>query len=93
MRKTQTVRYIKPETICIGDVIRVTRKFKDTEQSVVGRVADRQQHTYSTEYSTAEGVVLYEHFRFNQQKVTVTLLERPLSNLTPLFDFDDMMRP
>lgn len=90
MRKTQTVRYIKPETICIGDVIRVTRKHKDVEISTVGRVANRQVYNYSTDYVTADGVTLYEHVRYAPiQKVTVTLIERPADKLEPLFDFND----
>jgi len=76
MRKSSPIRHIKPETICIGDVIRVTHKHKDVEKSVVGKVAKRDHYPRSTEYTTAEGVVLLEHFYATPQKVTVTLIQR-----------------
>lgn len=76
MRNTQKPRYIKPETICIGDLIRVTRKHKDVEISVVGKVASRQHFPRSTEYQTANGYVLLEQFYSTPEKVTVTLLHR-----------------
>jgi hypothetical protein len=75
-------RYIKPETICIGDTIRVTRKHKDAEISVVGKVAFRRVFNHSTEYQTEQEQVLLEHFRYTPQKLTVTLLDRP-SDHTP----------
>lgn len=75
-RRCGQPHYIKPETICIGDVIRVTRKYKDVEISEVGKVASRQHFSHSTEYQTAEGHVLLEQFYSTPQKVTVTLLQR-----------------
>lgn len=76
MRNIQKPRYIKPETICIGDLIRVTRKHKDVEISVVGKVASRQHFPHSTEYQTVEGYVLLEQFYTTPEKVVVTLLQR-----------------
>lgn len=83
MRTSAPVRYIKPETICIGDVIRVTTKHKDIETSVVGRVARREVYNYSTDYITNEGVTILEHFRYTGSSATVTLLERA-NNVTVL---------
>jgi hypothetical protein len=77
MRINRSARYILPETIVIGDVIRATIKNKDVEISSVGVVA-RREHTQSgTEYISPDGVTLLETYRFDDRKVRVTLLDRP----------------
>lgn len=87
MRKVaKAARHIKPETIVIGDTIRVTRKHKDVTVSTVGTVADRQHYTHSTEYLTADGVTILEYFRVTDKTVTVTLLNRPSEILPSLFE-------
>lgn len=92
MRKIQTERYIKPETICIGDTIKVTTKEMDTEVSRVGRVARRLHYNQITEYITAEGVSLLVQNR-GMVDCKVTLLKREdgldvrENNLQTLFDF------
>lgn len=85
-------RNIKPETICIGDTIRVTHTHKDVTKSVVGTVGNRNVYGHSTEYATAEGVVLYTHYRYIPDKgYSIVLLERvALSTLTPLTGLDDI---
>lgn len=75
-------RHIKPETICIGDTIRVTWKHKDVTKSNVGVVAKREVWTHSTTYLTAEGAELLTHFRYTPNNETITLLNRP-SEQTP----------
>lgn len=86
-RPSQSPRYIKPEVICIGDLIRVTVQNKDTEVSTVGRVARREINNYYTEYLTTDGVTLLEHMRYHPEKVVVTLLDRKEdNNVIQLFD-------
>lgn len=77
-----TARYIKPETICVGDVIRVTEKRQDVEVSTVGTVARRNYGTNFTEYVTEQGVTLLEVYTFDDRKIRVTLLDRQ-SDRTP----------
>lgn len=83
-------RYIKPETICIGDVIRVTEKKRDTTVSVVGTVAKRERGRNYTEYVTAEGVTLLETYTHDDRKYTVTLLDRPAERTPHLFIVEDL---
>ena len=54
----------------------MTRKHKDVEISVVGKVASRQHFPRSTEYQTSDGYVLLEQFYTTPEKVVVTLLQR-----------------
>lgn len=70
-------KYVKPEVVHIGDVIRVTEKHHDTEVSTVGKVASREYDGSWRELRTAEGVLLtkYNPSLRPISKATVTLLE------------------
>ena len=81
MTSTNKARYIKPETICIGDLIKVTRKHKDVEISEVGRVADRQHAGRFTSYLTAEGHEIVEAIAGVPYTRKITLLDRPADRL------------
>jgi hypothetical protein len=83
-RINRAARYIKPETIVLGDVIRATVKNKDVEISHVGAVARREHNAASTEYISAEGVTLLEVYRFDDRKIRVTLLDRPADRFLTL---------
>lgn len=89
MSRKSNVRYIKPETVSRGDVIRVTWKWRDTEKSVVGTVASIQHYTHSTEYETAEGEVLFTRWRVNPPfKLTIALLDRPSDRTPEMFELE-----
>jgi hypothetical protein len=79
-RATPPVRYIKPESIQIGDTVKVSKPFQDAIVSTVGIVAKRDHVGDFTEYLTAQGVLLLEHNRRMPEKVKVTLLNRTLDN-------------
>ena len=85
-------KYVKPETLHIGDVIRVTDQVSDTEQSIVGRVATREYQSSWRVLKTALGVELlrYNPNIVSKRKTRVTLLEPAASRdtTTPLFDMD-----
>lgn len=63
MRKAMhRATYIKPETICIGDTIKVVYspdELNDTTRSVIGTVAARNQKPpFTTEYLSIKGYPL-----------------------------------
>lgn len=51
-------KYIKPESICIGDTIIVRNEMQDSVVSYTGTVNTRHHYSHTTEYATAQGVVL-----------------------------------
>ena len=77
-------RYIKPVNIQLGDLIRVSWGNQDVKESIMGRVAHREQIGL-TEWQTAGGAVLLQRddagrcFPADRPgiKVTVALLDRP----------------
>jgi hypothetical protein len=77
-RATASTRYIRPESIQIGDTIKVDKPFHDSIVSHVGIVAKREHLGDFTEYRTVKGVILLEHNRRMPEKVKVTLLKRTL---------------
>lgn len=81
MTRTNKARYIKPETICIGDLIKVTRKFKDAEISEVGRVAYRDHEGRYTDYLTSEGYLLVQLIAGVTYPRKITLLDREADRL------------
>lgn len=86
MARINEPRHIKPETICIGDTIRVTHTHKDVTKTVVGTVAERHVYNHSTDYVTAAGVTLLNHFRYTPNSHTVTLLDRPTMHVQPTLE-------
>lgn len=90
-------RFIKAETIRIGDVIRITWKQGDVTQSAVGKVAERKHHNGNmTEWLTAGGIVLLVRFGIAQplagveplmHPATITLLE-PAPEMVTQLSFD-----
>jgi hypothetical protein len=81
MRINRLARYIKPETIVIGDTIRATIKVKDIEVAVVGKVAKREHTLSGTEYISAEGATIFETYKFDDRHLRITLLDRPADRL------------
>ena len=71
-------------------MIRVSRKHKDVEISIVGKVASRQQFSHSTEYQTADGYVLLEQFWSTPDKVVVTLLQRDYQQTELSLDWKEL---
>jgi len=84
------VRYIRPETICIGDIIKVSWNHKDVIKSIQGEVAHREHYTHSTEYSTAEGQVLCTHWRYQKPDFRVTLILRKSDTNPALFNMENI---
>jgi len=80
-RTVPAVRHIKPESIQIGDTIKVDKPFQDSIVSHVGIVAKREHLGDFTEYRTVQGVILLEHNRRMPEKVKVTLLKRMLETV------------
>ena len=80
----KTPRYIKPETIRIGDVIRVTHHDEDAEYGVKGRVMAREHATEGTFWKTATDKILLYRDRAMNTGATVTLIESAaeLENVT-----------
>lgn len=83
-------RYIKPETIHIGDTVKVTKKTKDAEVSIVGIVANRDyEGGYRVLRTEGEVELLRWHPSINEKnKATVTLLQESKTRNTmpePLF--------
>ena len=96
-RKTIEPRYIKPESIHIGDTVRIVWEVDDTERTATGKVAKREHYGATTGYYTASGVEL---FMYNPGQVPfivgatikhVTLLDRSEPDLgaLPLFEMSD----
>lgn len=70
------VRYIRPETIQTGDLIRVTTKTFDRETSHTGRARRMHYEGSDRVWSTEQGQVLVvwnPHYKFQGR---VTLIER-----------------
>lgn len=57
-RSSAKLRIIKHTTICLGDTIRTSGKYKDTDVSRVGIVNHIDHQNRSTFYTTKEGVEL-----------------------------------
>lgn len=75
MSRMPRVRYIKPETIVLGDLIRVASKVDGVEVARLGRVEDRAHEGSATVYRTAEGGEVLRYIRENTRDMTVTLIE------------------
>jgi hypothetical protein len=83
MRKAPKIRTIKPETVCIGDLIKVSLPHKDTVKSVVGRVARREYESGGSVSYTAENEVLFIYHPAHKPLFKITLMHRQLAdNLT-----------
>lgn len=71
-------KYIRPESINLGQLIRISWKEKDVEHSVTARPAKRDHETFGTVYTTAEGVKLLTLWRAGSctpQGARITTLE------------------
>jgi len=92
-RNTIEPRYIKAETICLGDTIKVTfppDDDMDMERTYVGTVASRDRiPPFRTVYHTAKNAVLLHHVIGETPKYRITLLDRAELPATPqLFQLD-----
>jgi hypothetical protein len=89
MRKnTTTARYIKHESIKIGDVIKVERKVQDATVTTIGRVARRDRGLHVTEYTTDQGIVLLTHWHDGIStggKITLLSRDHSVSEIVSLF--------
>lgn len=89
MRKLPEPRFIKPESVDIGDTIRVTTQGNDgitTEK--VGKVARRDDHGNVRAYFTAENGRLLS-WTPGKSSPRITLLNRePETNEPALFDME-----
>lgn len=85
-------RYVKPETVHIGDVIRVTVKVSDTEQTTMGRVAEREYQGSWRALKTELGVALAKYNpnidMENRQRITLIEAAPSREQSTPLFDME-----
>ena len=75
-RQIPPVRYIKHDSIRIGDVIKVEQQVEDATIERKGQVAKRERSTYGTDYLTAAGIVLYTYTRDDLTQARITLLRR-----------------
>lgn len=77
-RSLPPVRYIKPESIKIGDTIKVEGQYHDAVFTRTGRVAKRDQQRGLTEWLTAQGVIMVTRYDSGHVdgNVKVTLLNR-----------------
>ena len=87
-----TPRYVKPETVHIGDVIRVTIKVSDTEQTTMGRVAEREYQGSWRVLKTELGVTLATYNpnidMKNRQRITLIEAAPSRETSTPLFEME-----
>jgi hypothetical protein len=81
-RTLPPVRFIKPDSIQIGDTIKVDKPFQDSIVSHIGIVAKREHLGDFTEYRTTQGVILLEHNRRMPEKVKITLIKRALETVS-----------
>lgn len=72
-------RFIKHESIKIGDTIKVEENIADITVTRVGTVAKRDHSHFGTDYVTAQGVALYTHTRDGLKTAKITLLARALN--------------
>lgn len=89
MSRATLPRHIKPETIHIGDVIRVRTETGDLERSVVGKVASRDHEGAATVYRTQGGEEILRYIRENSRSFVVTLILPAKSReaaIEPLFE-------
>lgn len=68
-------RFIKPETIVLGDMIRVSSKCDGIEFARTGIADTREHEGASTVYRTPEGGELLRWIPENARAFTVTLLQ------------------
>lgn len=92
-RSTPQPRYIKAETVCIGDTIKVTypaTEQNDIARSYIGTVASRNRlPPFVTEYNTAKDQVLFSHVIGEKPTYRITLLDRTeLTDTTAQLDLD-----
>lgn len=89
MRGKPEPRFIRPETIDVGDTIRVTFKKNDgIEMSLVGTVARREDHGAMRQMITAEGGIILAWSPGEARNVRVTLLDRAPHVAPALFDMN-----
>lgn len=75
MRKSLAERYIQPESVSIGDTVRMYTVVGDMQISNIGVVARREHVGRATEYYTAQGNLLGVNWRDGVTKLRVTLLK------------------
>lgn len=81
------LHHIKPSSIRLQDLIRVHGKYHDTDTTKVGVVAKRSYIGGTTEYTTAQGVVLLEvHADGTMGGTTRVTLIRRMVNSKPFPD-------
>lgn len=78
-RKEPTVRFIKTESIMIGDTVKVEQEWEDCTVIRIGTVARRDHSRHMTEYLTNKGVVLLTHFPEAPEKTKISLLHRSIN--------------
>jgi hypothetical protein len=81
MTRGMDARYIKAETICIGDTVRVSHDELDSTVSIVGVVGKRERRGRETEYFTTGGrLLLTTIYGATARTRTITLLDRVVTN-------------
>lgn len=88
MRAGERVRYIKPESICIGDLIKVSWAAYGVSTSRVGVVARRDVLVHTTEYRSKEDGLLVRHIRYEKPNFVVTLIARAAEKEPTLFELE-----
>jgi len=77
-------RYILPETIHVGDVIRITTKRDDIERTTVGKVASREHEGAATVLRTEAGHEIIRYIHENARSFKVTLLDPAPTRFAPI---------
>lgn len=90
MTERMNLRYIKPDSIRMDDLIRVAGKYLDADITRTGKVVKRRHLNRDTSYETAQGVELltvHADGSTTPTRARVTLVSRPLDS-QPLNDAD-----
>jgi len=74
-------RFIKPDSIRMGDLVRVTGKYQDVDIARTGYMVKRDHQGRTTTYYSAAGVELlsvYGDGTTSPERAKVTLITRPM---------------
>ena len=74
-RTSRLPRYVKPEQLYIGDLVRVTWETGDTERTITGRIARRDYEGGVRVFTTGDGHELFRWHPANARSFRITLLE------------------
>lgn len=90
MRKLPPVRHIRPEQICIGDVLKLVWTEGDIEYTRLATVATRNHWGRHTVYETAKGmeIVSANAGHTEPEGVKITLIDRKATNQPTLDGLD-----